>query len=168
MSKYNFIWNEYFDAMVCYGKKYGTCNVTISSRCQLSDGRVINLGRWICEQRRSKRKEQLTNERLFKLQSLVDSNMLDWKLEAVEVNTDNNKWNEKYNQLVKYGEQHSDGNFNVPKNYDVTLSDNTPCRLGRWLYSQRQYYRKGILHEDRKQRLQKLVNEGKLKWRMND
>jgi len=166
MSKYNFIWNENFDAMVCYGKKYGTCNVTRSSRCQLSDGRVIKLGIWLNTQRTNGNRKQLTNERLHKLQCLVDSNLLDWNLVTAEVKTDNKRWNDMYNKLVNFGEQHSDGNCNVPQSYCVTLSDNTPCSLGYWLSDQRKFYRKGTLYESRKQRLQKLVNEGKLKWNM--
>ena len=72
-------------------------------------------------------------------------------------NTDNNKWNEMYNQLVAYGEQHSARKCNIPKGYIVTLTDNTECRLGFWLDKQRQLYRQGTLHEDRKEKLQQLV-----------
>jgi hypothetical protein len=40
--------------------------------------------------------------------------------------------------------------------------------LGPWLSWQRNYRRKGTLQPDREAKLQKLVDEGKLLWNLND
>ena len=122
-------WHENYDAMICYGKVYGSCNVFQHCQCQLPDGRIMKLGTWLNRQRTGKVKNILTKERLHKLQLLVDANMLDWKLDRFEFKTDNNKWNEMYNYLLEYGDKQN-GNCNVPQSYILTLPDNTEIKLG--------------------------------------
>ena len=46
----------------------------------------------------------------------------------------------------------------------MKCSDGTSSKLGLWLGTQRQQYRKGQLRKDKYDRLQALVDAGKLEW----
>ncbi len=69
------------------------------------------LGAWLATQR-SLRRGNIKGERLFphrqeRLQALVDMEMLSWEYPK------DDKWGDKFNLLLKYGEEH--GTCNVPQ-----------------------------------------------------
>jgi hypothetical protein len=56
------------------------------------------------------------------------------------------------------------GTYNAPINCESVQPDGTVLMLGTWLSTQRQLMRKGKLRPDRQQKLQVLVDMGKLQW----
>jgi hypothetical protein len=72
-------------------------------------------------------------------------------------------WSHSLDELMKFADVH--GHCNVPTAYRVEGS--TGAALGVWLAKQRQEYHKGVLLPDRAARLQQLVDDGLLKWKMN-
>jgi len=142
---------------VCYGNQYGNCNVPQNLKCQLPDGKVVNLGVWLSSQRSLKNKSKLREDRFEKLLELVNRGLLHWTI----LPKDSNKWNSIFNQLLEYGEKHN-GDCNVPRSYALTLPDSTEIKLGVWLATQRQQFKLGTLRRDRLCRLQELVDQNKL------
>ena len=66
-------------------------------------------------------------------------------------------WNEKYKELVGYKEEH--GDYNVPRHY----SKNN-LKLGTWVKSQRELFRKGAYSEERYQERFHLLEEIGFSW----
>lgn len=158
-------WKDCYEALVLYGKKYGTCNVSLRIKENVmtldSEGNEtcvkVNIGRWLYEQRKAFKKGELGAEQIQDLQRLVDSGMLSWKK---EVDSHDDVWNTRYEALVRYGEIF--GTCNVPFHYEVQLSRllgplpsaalhkspedaqlEVPIKLGMWLGNQRNSKRRG-------------------------
>jgi hypothetical protein len=144
-------------------------------KCVLSDGTVVPIGMWLFNQRKMKRNGMMRSDRCDILQKLVSEGKLLWFMDnhasLGEFTTDDDKWNSMYSALVRYGESNN-GDCNVPHRYITTLEDGEDVRLGLWLTNQRTLKtnrdnKKDVLiRKDRMQRLQQLVDEGKLQWRM--
>lgn len=115
------------------------------------------------------KKQKIDNDGLiFSIDSFVlneDSALSDVEVQALPRELEELKWIRMFDALVQYGEEH-DGNCNVPQKYSINLPDGTCLRLGNWLHNQRQF-KKGVgvgLREDHENRLQDLVDQGKLLW----
>ena len=156
-------WNAQYNALLQYGEEHGgDCNVPSREEYPLSDGQAVNLGWWLSQQRRSKATGQLRNDRSEKLQKLVDEGKLDWVVDPY----DDDSWGSHYDALIMNGEEHG-GNCNIHQYDEYRLADGNVVKLGAWLMTQRHYKKAGELKEDRKEKLQELVDEGKLKWVIN-
>eukprot|EP01041_Mallomonas_annulata_P009327 gene9327-19358_t len=157
-------WDAKYNALVKYGEEHaGDCNIAVLEKYTLSDGITLNLGQWLKTQRELNKTNKLRPDRKALLQILVDTGKLEWSFDMVECNTNNVAWDAKYAALVKYGEEH-DGDCNIPLRDSKKLDDGVMVPLGSWLRGQRYSFKKNELREDRKARLQQLVDEGKLNW----
>jgi hypothetical protein len=78
------------------------------------------------------------------------------------VSKDDDRWNFHYEALVLYGDQN--GTCNVPQKISFRIDDGQEVSLGRWLNTQRKEFQKGTLIRERQKKLQKLVDDGMLKW----
>eukprot|EP01041_Mallomonas_annulata_P001767 gene1767-3422_t len=158
-------WNLQYEALLKYGEEHnGNCNIPRSEKVILSDGSTASLGHWLCSQREFNRKGTLRPERKVLLQRLVDEGKLAWSFDVGEFNTDDASWDAKYAALVEYGKANGgDCNVVVTK-YETSDNNEISQQLGVWLYKQRHLRKKNELREDRKARLQQLVDEGKLNW----
>jgi len=158
-------WDKAFSCLIDYGNKNNrNCNVPTRYILTLPDNTDIKLGKWLSNQRSQKREGNLSQDRLDKLQGLVDQGKLVWNAGEIHRNfmIHDNKWNDMFNHLVEYGERHSNGNCNLPASYILTLPDNSEIKLGKWLSNQRSQYREGSLSQDRLDKLQGLVDQGKI------
>jgi len=90
------IWNTNCDILEEYCRQFGTCNCPKSCVCvmQTTDLRgtlqrsVVNIGRWLKDQRRSKKGAlgtKLTPAREVRLQALVDVGKLWWEIKGTSV-----------------------------------------------------------------------------------
>lgn len=106
-------WEKMFAALVKYKKLHGDCNVP------QGDPDNPQLGSWVDSQRKHRKQEALTQERIQQLDALGFT----WDMRAAS-------WEELFSALVEYKKAH--GDCNVP--YD--WQDNP--RLGTWVVMQRQ------------------------------
>ena len=123
-------WNINFELLRAYKKKHGNCNVPWRYE------KDRKLGKWVYNQRWSRRKESLSDEKIAKLDSIGFS----W-------NPHNDNWNAMFEQLVQYAIEHG-GDCNIA----AESSDNP--KLAQWVYQQRQM--QGVLSEDRRAKLDEL------------
>jgi len=139
LNEIGFIWNPYevywekmYAMLVDFVNEYGHCKVPFNwhENSQLS--------RWFFAQRNLKRKGELSQQRIEKLEKLG----FDWD----PLDTD---WNEMYKKLIEYKDIY--GNCNVPARWSKGL------KLGRWVNVQRQTRKRGKLNEER---IEKLNNIG--------
>jgi hypothetical protein len=72
------------------------------------------------------------------------------------------RWERMFNLLLQCGS--ALGTCKIPLSYEVTDADGNVIKLGLWLGTQRQLHRKGQLRPDKLQRLQSLVDAGKMDW----
>eukprot|EP01041_Mallomonas_annulata_P005007 gene5007-10016_t len=147
-------WELYFEALQSYGElNGGDCNSPQSLEWTLSDGIARNLGVWLNRQRIKRRMNTLREDRMERLEALVDKGSLSW--DPYE-----DSWDLHFESLLSYGESHN-GDCNVPQSAVWISSDNKKRYIGLWLLSQRQYKKKNSLKRDRMERLQSLVDQGK-------
>ena len=133
--------DKYFELLEEYKKEHGDINVP-----QHYEVNGYKLGHWISKKRTLYSKNMLSKEQIDKLESL-----------GMVWNAKENKWNEYYDQLIRYKEEH--GNIDVPYSYEI---DN--FKLGRWLNVQRTFYREDKLSKERIDTL----NEIGIDWSVND
>ena len=121
-------WEKCFNELVNFAKEKGHCLVHIDHR--VGD---INLGTWVSDQRIHRKKNQLTDERIRRLNKLNFA----WDPRAVQ-------WEEAFNALVKFRQR--EGHCDVVQSH----SENG-VKLGSWVVIQRR--RKEQLTPDRMKRL---------------
>eukprot|EP01035_Chromulina_nebulosa_P019798 gene19798-25740_t len=80
----------------------------------------------------------------------------------VKSNMHEHRWEKMFELLLQA--ESVIGTCKVPLSYEVTMPDGSVCKLGLWLGTQRQLYRKSNLRKDKFERLQALVDMGKLEW----
>ena len=119
-------WDTRFDELVQYKAKHGDCNVPKESG---------KLGLWIYNQRKVYKDGKLEQGRIDRL----NSTGFKWALkEAAPIVP----WETRFKELVRYKTDH--GDCNVPKSQG---------KLGTWVQTQRQQYKKNRLAQDRIDRL---------------
>lgn len=163
----NVAWEQRFAALLAYGEAHGHCNVPFHTEVPIVDEynteTRINLGYWLSTQRQEYKKQELSPHREMMLQQLVDSGKLKWTMRS---ESKDDVWDYYYDRLVEYGEQNS--TCNVPFQFEMSVSDDNggakTIKLGLWLYTQRQNWKKGKLDLRRQSKLQALVDSGKLQW----
>lgn len=72
------------------------------------------------------------------------------------------KWEQMFDLLLQVEVQF--GSCKLPLSYQVLTTDNQIVRIGSWLGTQRQLYRKGQLRADKLARLQALVDADRFEW----
>ena len=120
-------WNILFMELVEYKEKNGHCNLSSKNG---------TLGGWISTQRNLFRSKKLKADRYEKLVGFG------FVFENAKVATDNEKWNKRFMELVKYKEKN--GHCNIPI---INVS------LGSFISDQRRLFRSKKLKEDRYEKL---------------
>eukprot|EP00579_Thalassiosira_antarctica_P020811 CAMPEP_0201959360 /NCGR_PEP_ID=MMETSP0904-20121228/6349_1 /ASSEMBLY_ACC=CAM_ASM_000553 /TAXON_ID=420261 /ORGANISM="Thalassiosira antarctica, Strain CCMP982" /LENGTH=255 /DNA_ID=CAMNT_0048505021 /DNA_START=118 /DNA_END=881 /DNA_ORIENTATION=+ len=166
VSAYENKWNVKYDLLVEFQVKYGHCNVHTKD---IFNGQY--LGSWVDTQRRVYKKGTLLHGRVHRLngigfnwspmttkayqKSKVKEPAL--RAQSMKVGAFQQRWNEKYDLLVEYKQEH--GHCNVPRN-DITNGQ----KFSSWLNIQRRFYKKGTLPGHRVDRL----NEIGFNWSVHD
>ena len=152
-------WGIMYERLLEYGKQHnGNCNVNPDYTTSSSNA-ISPLASWLQEQRSLFIQNKLSPFRKQKLQDLVVRE----QLTIVIDNDDNNTWNKVYKFLQSFVNGKK-GLCNIPVKSIFTLSDNVDIDLGDWLSTQISQYHSGTLSQDRKDRLQILVDHNKLLW----
>jgi superfamily II DNA or RNA helicase len=125
-------WEKAFECLAEYAATYGTARVP---RGYVVDG--LKLGDWVVNQRAKWGK--LSEYRRKKLKSLPG-----WA-----ENTNTAQWEEGFQHLLDYVDEH--GTAAVPRGYVID-----GYRLGSWIDSRRNEYKRGTLDADRQNRLNDL------------
>ena len=149
--KYMDLWQERFELAKEYYEKNGNLLIT-SDYVVNKDGEKINLGMWINTQRKKYKSGKLSKERILLLEDIK----MVWKFHnkyPLEENLENDaesknllKWNRMYNLAKEYYQEND--NLLIPHSYLVNYDEET-YKLGSWLHSQRNFYKKGKLPLDR-------------------
>ncbi len=124
-------WEDMFTALKEFQKTNGYCNVPKDSK------QYPKLGIWVSVQRKEYKNNNLSEERLQKLNEIN----FDW-------NPSDNLWNYMYNELVNF--KNTNGHFIISRNNKSTQ------KLASWTSIQRREYKKGKLSQERTQRLNAL------------
>ncbi|OEU21618.1 hypothetical protein FRACYDRAFT_181025 [Fragilariopsis cylindrus CCMP1102] len=127
---YNELWMERFQELVAYKKQHKNTYLPTHN-----DKEYPKLGSWVSKQRHHYKNDKLFPSRI----DLLESIGFEW--DTVRELTDQIKWMNMFQQLVAYKEQHQ--YTNVP----CYFKENP--KLGRWVSSQRMYYRKDKLIPER-------------------
>jgi len=152
-------WNEKYDLLVEYKQEHGHCNVP---RNDIFNGQ--KLGFWADKQRRFYKEGKLPEDRIDRLNEIG----FDWspkttkasnalRAQSMKVDTYQNRWNEKYDLLVEYKQEHGHCSFPTKDIFNGQ-------QLGKWVDTQRRLYKKGKLPGDRVDRL----NEIGFNWSVHD
>ncbi len=104
----------------------------------------MKLGAWVAAQRQCKRMGTLRDDRLARLQKLVDEGKFSWTYMA---DTADERWDQIFKYLLEFNEIH--GHCNVPKKCIIKAPDGTDIKLGNWLNDQRKMHKKNHLKPDR-------------------
>ncbi|EIC28452.1 DEAD/DEAH box helicase [Methylomicrobium album] len=129
-------WEEAFGQLQSYVKQYG--NAKAPGSHITSDG--FNLGGWVNNQRESKSKNLLSQDRIARLEALTG-----WSWDPYAT-----QWEEAFEQLQSYVSLH--GNAKVTRNY-VTPDG---FKLASWVNNQRTKKSQNSLPQDRIERLEAL------------
>ena len=128
-------WNYWYGLLETYIAEHGDARVPTSHKTQ--DG--VALGTWVINQRTTKNKGLLSQERITRLEALAG---WVWVVEA---------WEKGFSALETYVVEHGDAR--------VALRHKTldSIALGAWVQTQRRVYKKGLLPQDRITRLEALT-----------
>mmetsp|Transcript_1747 Transcript_1747/g.2826 ORF Transcript_1747/g.2826 Transcript_1747/m.2826 type:complete len:451 (-) Transcript_1747:336-1688(-) len=159
-------WKVKYDLLVEYKQEHGHCHIPTK---EIIDGH--KLGSWADNQRGFYKKGTLLHGRVHRLngigfnwspmttkayqKSKVKEPAL--RAQSMKVGAFQQRWNEKYDLLVEYKQEH--GHCNVPRN-DITNGQ----KFSSWLNIQRRFYKKGTLPGHRVDRL----NEIGFNWSVYD
>ena len=125
-------WDKMFNRLVAYKQRHGNCNTPIRYP------RDKALGVWVRTQRNVLKNARLDDERRRRLNSIGFS----WQRKSMA------SWDEMFNRLVAYKQQH--GDCNTPKRYPRDKA------LGEWVKKQRRHLKKAPLDNVRRQRLDEI------------
>ena len=125
------VWRKRFEELRAFRERSGHCRVPSSDK---------PFARWVHAQRDRKKRGVLLPERVERLESLG----FEWtpppRGTALE-----ERWRQMYARLVRFRQEH--GHTDVPKRFSGVPG------LGEWVQDQRKYGRSGLLHPDRRERL---------------
>lgn len=131
----NLPWEDWFNILYKYKNEHGHCRVP---QKYVQDGK--NLGIWVFNQRRKKKKNLLSKGREY----LLDSIGFEWK---IVLNPEiPSSWDENFNLLCEYKNEH--GDCKVPSRYEEDGN-----RLGSWVCNQRRKKKMNILPKIRERQL---------------
>lgn len=171
-------WDDYFDALIIYVDENGHCNVPKGFQVELSKGSTpIDLGLWLDEQRLFYLQDNLSYDKRFKLQILINEgrlhvknsngmtgSLLDTSITLADsADLSNLSWDIRYQAALKYTKDN--GHCNIDKlGLSVICSDGNSCDLGLWIRCQRLRYKLQNLRPDRALKLQALVDSHQFSW----
>ena len=128
---YNKQWDSFLQQLIVFQEKHGHCRVP---------GVQKNLVSWMERQRLAKKKQQLSAERIYRLNQIH----FIWNFDEIR----KNDWESKYKELVQFYKKH--GHSFVPTNY----KKNKP--LGTWVSLQRSLEDSGKLSKPRLNKLNRV------------
>ena len=112
-------WNEMFQQLKIYKKRYGNCNVPKRKR----DANNKQLAQWVHTQRQTKKEEKMSDARKRNLDAIGFT----WSIGSIRWKDD--LWNQRFEELKDYKKQF--GHCNVPWKYKANP------QLGTWVAHQR-------------------------------
>ena len=115
-------WEERFEELKDYRKKYGNCNVPQNYQHNKQ------LGNWVSNQRREYKKFQKGEKSFITIERIAKLKSIDFVWEVDEL------WEKRFNELKDYRKKN--GNCLVPARYQHNK------QLGLWVQTQRQHYKK--------------------------
>jgi hypothetical protein len=124
-------WDENFQCLVAYKKKYNS--TTVPQAYKVND---LNLGIWVRRQRTNFRNDKLSVERTNRLKSIK----FVWKITGYRIGE--RSWDEYFQCLVAYKKEYN--STTVPKAYKVN-----DLNLGIWVNRHRTYFKNNELSEER-------------------
>ncbi|KAL7514863.1 hypothetical protein ACHAXN_012150 [Cyclotella atomus] len=138
-------WQEQYDKLVTFKQENGHCRVP----CRYKDD--PDLGGWVKFQREKYKRGSMIEDRI----ELLNAIGFTWSIRDISLNAAaadgqsipirttylKQKWQEQYDKLVSFQQQH--GHCRVPNRYK---SDEF---LGSWVKSQREQYKRGSMSQDR-------------------
>jgi hypothetical protein len=127
-------WEQRYEELKEYQSHVGHVNVPVDYEPNKS------LGKWVASQRFQYNKGLLANDRIERLAAIG----FKWRVRERVV--DRMPWEQRYEELKEY-QLHME-HVNVPQVYEPNKS------LGKWVHRQRVQYRKGLLTNDRIERLE--------------
>lgn len=145
-----------------WGEEHGHYNAPKTATVTLDDGVTIYIGKWLGKQRSLRRgndKKSLRHDRFEMLDELARTGKFRW---AYTMDS-NKRWNLYFESLVHLANSVRGGDCNVPRNEKIT-GDEGLLRIGAWLHKQRENYHLNRLNSQYKEKLQALVDQGKLTW----
>ena len=148
------LWQDMFQRLLDYRKEHGHTNVPAGY------GEKPFLGRWVDKQRYNHSRGLLAKHRVEQLEEIGD---FQWYTATVNQKsiTHDKKWNHMYNKLVAFYREH--GHTVVPRSYE---DENEDKSLVNWVLRQRVLEKKGLLRDDRREKLEEIdfsfeVGQGK-------
>lgn len=121
----DFRWQEFFEQLRKYHTEYG--NADVPDRWKENPV----LAKWVARQRRSRKQEALSKERI----RLLDEIGFTWQ------HRERGTWEDRYQELVQFKTEH--GHCNAPFDYPENL------KLGRFVHSMRRQRKAGKLASER-------------------
>ena len=139
LTRYEERWEEMYNLLLQFKEREGHLQVR---QKHVEDGE--KLGYWLARQRNNHKKGILNSYRAERL----DEYFRTWIPIRPDAGFEPNEelWEEKFNLLLQFKER--EGHLDVPQSHKEDGKT-----LGRWVSRQRDLQKKGILDEDRKQRL---------------
>ncbi|CAM3378010.1 DEAD/DEAH box helicase [Mycobacterium colombiense] len=124
-------WEKGLAQLLLYVEQH--CDASVPQSCKLNG---FGLGSWVNAQRAKYAKGALDADRVRRL-----ANLPGWTWNPLTA-----QWEEGFNRLLAYVEQHGDAR--VPQSYTID-----GYKLGQWVINRRSDYRKGTLNDRRQQEL---------------
>lgn len=129
-------WEEGFAHLVDYARVNGS-----AANVPRETFNGFLLGAWVSRQRAARGKDQLSSERVQRLESMPG-----WTWDEIAA-----RWEEGFSHLIEYAAEH--GTTLVPFSYRSPDG----LRLGQWINVQRNAYAAGLLSDERRERLEQLA-----------
>ena len=145
-------WLRFYYYAKLYNKENGNLLVPNGYTIKDDDGKDVNLGSWIANQRKGYKRGNLSDDRI----KLLEKINIQW-----EIRNEKNflmKWMKNYFYAKKYYLEH--GNLLVPINYEIKDSNDNTIYLGKWIIMQRRYY---VTKKLNKEKIE-LLNSIKMVW----
>ncbi len=139
-------WDDSFNQLVAYKRDNGHCNV--------SSGENLKLARWVHYQRRLKRENELSSEKVMRLDALGFV-WVSGRKALIGGSGISAEWLASFDELVRYRKTH--GDCDVPAKW----CENP--QLANWASHQRQSRKSGTLPPERQRRLDEIGFD----WRAN-
>ncbi len=143
-------WNMMYELAKKYYKHYG--DLKISRKFKTINGYDIdengyNFGEWISNQRVKYKKGTLSEDKIKKLEEIG----------MIFENVNDDTWNMMYELAKKYYKHY--GDLKIPRSFKTIngyKTDENGYNLGTWISSQKAYYKKGSLSEDKIKKLEEI------------
>jgi len=141
--KFDQKWDAMYEKLLQFKKKYGHCRVSVDWK------EDPTLGRWVSKQREVYTWGSMTNHRIQKLEAID----FVWRLKPYQ-KRDNPKleklWQQRYEELLQFRQEF--GHCEVQNHRQRT----TNWQLARWVGTQRDCRKKGLLSQERQELLHKI------------